>query len=106
MENNPNNTIGERLARVEVILPRVENLIKDVLRTVDSRFDHLERSFSDRFAEVKREQDYIKDELNALKDAEGVRLKYLKNKTVEYVLMAILGIIIGALGKAFLGGGL
>lgn len=106
MENNPNNTIGERLARVEVILPRVESLIKDVLRTVDNRFDHLERSFSERFAEVKREQDVIKDEINALKDAEGERLKYLKNKTVEYVLMAILGIIIGALGKAFLGGGL
>lgn len=93
----PNEPIGERVARVETLL-------HTMLKTFNDRFDSIEQGFNQKFAQIKQEQDCIKSDINLLKDAEGERLKYLKNKTVEYIVMAILGIIIGALGKAFIGG--
>lgn len=90
---------GERLMKVEILL-------QNMLENFTDRFDRLESSINQRFAKIKEEQDGIKSDIRAIREEEGNQLKMLKNRAIEYVMIAILAGIIGALGKALFTGGL
>ena len=90
---------GERLVRVET-------LIQNMFTNFTERFDRIERMYSIRFAEVQAEQDLIQESIKALREEEGQQLKTLKNKAVEYIMIAGLSGIITLLATALFKGGL
>lgn len=90
---------GERLVRVET-------LIQNMSTNITERFDRIERMYSIRFAEIQAEQDSIQESLKALREQEGENLKGLKNKAVEYVMIAGLSGIITLLATALFKGGI
>ena len=93
-----------RLTRVEALLESVLMGQERLEKQFNARFDHFERRYDAKLEKISELQNCIDDDLTAHRLEDGENFKQLKQRALQYIVITIIGALLGAVLVNIIGG--